>query len=61
MADELKPLKSGYYIWHYLPSSIAAGIFAVLFAISLFALSWRMWRTRTWFCSAFVIGVFSKF
>ncbi|KFY81135.1 hypothetical protein V499_00069 [Pseudogymnoascus sp. VKM F-103] len=49
---------NGYYLWHYLPSKAAAIIFCILFIIATAAHSWRMYRTRAWFCLAFTIGAF---
>ncbi|TKX24767.1 hypothetical protein C1H76_2942 [Elsinoe australis] len=53
----LEPLKSGYYVWHYLPSIPAAAIFAVLFALSIVLLSIKMFRTKTYFVIPLLIGV----
>ncbi|KAH8594841.1 RTA1 like protein-domain-containing protein [Bisporella sp. PMI_857] len=58
---QLLPLKSGYYIWKYVPSVPAAAISAILWITITAFLGWRMFRTRTWFCSAFVIGCFMEF
>lgn len=58
---ELLPLKSGYYIWKYVPSTPASVISAILWLIITALLGWRMFKTRTWFCSAFLIGCFSKY
>lgn len=30
---KLEPLKSGYYVWHYVPSIAAAIIFIILFLV----------------------------
>ncbi|KAH8686093.1 RTA1 like protein [Tricladium varicosporioides] len=51
----------GYYLWKYIPSAPAAGIFAALFVIATIALGWRMYTTKTWFCTAFVLGCFFEF
>lgn len=48
---------NGYPLWHYLPSTVAAVIFTVLFVLGAAAISWRMWTTRAWYCTAFLIGV----
>ncbi|RDW56848.1 hypothetical protein BP5796_12915 [Coleophoma crateriformis] len=53
---ELKPLKSGYYIWTYLPSQPAAAIFAILFIVSSLAHIWFLVQRRTWFCIVLTIG-----
>ncbi|KAK7431570.1 hypothetical protein QQZ08_001788 [Neonectria magnoliae] len=54
---ELKPYRGGYYLWNYLPSRAAAIIFLFLFLIATAAVAWRMYKTRTWYCSVFVAGV----
>jgi hypothetical protein len=48
---------NGYPLWHYLPSTVAAVIFTVLFILGAAAVSWRMYTTRAWYCTAFLIGV----
>ncbi|KAH6687838.1 RTA1 like protein-domain-containing protein [Plectosphaerella plurivora] len=48
---------NGYPLWLYLPSTIAAVIFTVLFGLGAIAISWRMFTTRAWYCTAFLIGV----
>ncbi|KAF7557966.1 hypothetical protein G7Z17_g243 [Cylindrodendrum hubeiense] len=53
---ELKPYRGGYYLWNYLPSTPAAIIFLILFLLITGAVAWRMYKTKTWFCSVFVIG-----
>ena len=58
---ELLPLKSGYYVWNYVPSTAAAAIVAILWIVAAGLLGWRTFRTRTWFCMAFIIGCFSTF
>lgn len=58
---QLKPYKGGYYIWHYVPSQAAGIVFAVAFALLTAAAMWRMFHTRTWYCSVFVIGGLCKF
>jgi len=57
---ELKPLPGGYYIWKFVPS-IALAVVALLLWLSIAgAISWKMWKTRTWFCTCLVIGAFSR-
>ncbi|KAK3934435.1 RTA1 like protein [Diplogelasinospora grovesii] len=53
---QLQPYKGGYYLWKYVPSVEAAAIFCVLFLFATAAHSWRVWKTRTWFCIPFAIG-----
>ncbi|KAN0117846.1 RTA1 like protein [Hyaloscypha variabilis] len=52
---------NGYYLWKYVPSVAAAGIFAALFAIAMFAHFWRVYTTKSKFCLAFAIGCFFEF
>lgn len=53
---ELKPYRGDYYLWRYIPSTPAAGIFTALFALGTAYIAWRMFKSRAWFCTAFVIG-----
>lgn len=53
---QLKPYRGDYYLWNYIPSTPAAAIFAVLFALGTGHIFWRLIRTRAWFCIAFAIG-----
>jgi hypothetical protein len=48
------------YLWNYVPNLPAAIIFAVLYLTMSCLISLRMYKTDTWFCSAFAIGCFSK-
>ena len=57
---KLEPFRGDYYLWKYLPSAVAAAIFLVLFLVATLVISWRIWRTRTWFCSAFAVGGLCK-
>ncbi|KAL0941460.1 RTA1 domain-containing protein [Colletotrichum truncatum] len=53
---ELLPYKGDFYLWKYVPSMAAAVIFTIIF-LALSALhTWKMFRTRLWFCIPFVIG-----
>jgi hypothetical protein len=56
----LEPHKGGYYLWNYLPSVPAAVIFILAFLVMTSLITWRMWKTKTWFCTAFAIGGFCK-
>ncbi|KAJ0346633.1 hypothetical protein COL154_008500 [Colletotrichum chrysophilum] len=47
---------NGYYLWHYVPSMVAAIIFEVLFVLVTLYHAWMIARTKTWFCIVFVIG-----
>lgn len=57
---KLEPLEGGYYLWKYLPSIAAAVIFILLFLVMSILVSWRMFKTRTWFCIPFAVGGFCK-
>ncbi|KAH7317208.1 RTA1 like protein-domain-containing protein [Rhexocercosporidium sp. MPI-PUGE-AT-0058] len=57
---ELLPLSSGYYIWHYVPNVALSVVASVAWIGIGAALSWKMWKTRTWFCSCFAIGCFME-
>ncbi|KAF2218571.1 RTA1 like protein-domain-containing protein [Elsinoe ampelina] len=48
---------NGYYLWHYLPSVLPAAIFVILFALSFAYLTFRLVKTRTWFCIPFLVGI----
>ncbi|KAK2598472.1 hypothetical protein N8I77_011885 [Diaporthe amygdali] len=58
---QLEPTKGGYYLWKYLPSVPAAVIFLLLFLGMTALISWRMYKTKTWFCLPFAIGGFFEF
>ncbi|KXH59277.1 rta1 domain-containing protein [Colletotrichum salicis] len=47
---------NGYYLWHYVPSLIAAIVFEVLFVLATLFHAYKIARTKTWFCVVFVIG-----
>ncbi|KAI0897119.1 RTA1 like protein-domain-containing protein [Annulohypoxylon nitens] len=53
---ELKPYRGNYYLWQYLPSTAAAGVFAALFILGTGYITWQTIRTRTHFCIVFIIG-----
>lgn len=55
----LEPYKHGYYLWKYVPSAAAAGIFCAIFGVVTIAFVWRIWKTRTWFCIPFAVGGYS--
>jgi hypothetical protein len=52
----LKPYRGNYYLWDYLPSTPAAVVFVVLFAAATGAVSFRMFKSKTWFSVPFIIG-----
>ncbi|KAE8338225.1 hypothetical protein BDV24DRAFT_176828 [Aspergillus arachidicola] len=53
---ELKPYKHGYYLWLYVPSIGAAITFLLFYGIATIFHTYRLIKTRTWFCLPFVIG-----
>ncbi|KAJ5311996.1 RTA1 like protein [Penicillium antarcticum] len=53
---KLEPLKSGYYVWQYVPSMVAAVIFLVVFLLATFFHFWKIFRTRVRFTLPFAIG-----
>ena len=55
----LEPLRSGYYVWKYLPSIEAAAIFCIIWALATSAHIWKIWKTRGWFGIPFAVGGFS--
>lgn len=57
---KLEPYKGGYYLWQYVPSIAAAVIFLLLFLGMTALVSWRMFKTRTWFCLPFALGGLCK-
>ncbi|RAR15387.1 RTA1 like protein [Stemphylium lycopersici] len=61
MANGVEPTKGGYYLWNYLPSVAAAVIFIILFLVMTGLISWRMYKTKTWFCVSFAIGGLFEF
>ncbi|KAK3293856.1 RTA1 like protein-domain-containing protein [Chaetomium fimeti] len=58
---KLEPFRGDYYLWKYLPSIPAAVVFLLLYICATLAFSWRIWRTKTWFCTAFAIGCLCQF
>ncbi|KAJ9606033.1 hypothetical protein H2200_009882 [Cladophialophora chaetospira] len=52
----LKPYKGDFYLWHYVPSVIAAAVVAGCFAILTLWVIWRIFTTRTRFSIPFAIG-----
>lgn len=58
---KLEPLKSGYYVWHYVPSIAASVIFTIIFsAITAFHF-WKLFKTKVRFTIPFAIGGLCKF
>jgi hypothetical protein len=49
---------NGYYLWKYLPSIPAAIIFLLLFITTTALHTYKMIKSKTWFCTVFVIGGF---
>jgi len=46
----------GVYLWNYVPSLPLAVVFAALFALATILHTWKMVKTKMWFCLPFVIG-----
>ncbi|KAH8897320.1 RTA1-domain-containing protein [Thozetella sp. PMI_491] len=46
----------GAYLWHYVPSQVAAIVFAALFTVITALHGWKMFSGRFWFCLPFFIG-----
>jgi hypothetical protein len=57
----LEPTRGGYYLWKFIPSLPAAVIFILAFLVMTALISWRMFKTKTWFCVPFAIGGFCKY
>ncbi|ESZ89894.1 hypothetical protein SBOR_9719 [Sclerotinia borealis F-4128] len=53
---ELLPYSGDYYLWNYVPSMAAAVIFIILFIATTGLNSWRMFKTKTWFCVPMALG-----
>ncbi|RHZ63051.1 RTA1 domain-containing protein [Aspergillus thermomutatus] len=58
---KLQPLKSGYYVWKYVPSVAAAVIFILLFLAITSVHFWKSFRTRVRFTLPFAIGGLFEF
>ncbi|KAK9358714.1 hypothetical protein V1504DRAFT_441918 [Lipomyces starkeyi] len=53
---ELRPLRSGYYVWHYVPSIAASIIFFLLFLSATSFHFWKIWKLKYRMMLAFTIG-----
>ncbi|CAG8060038.1 unnamed protein product [Penicillium olsonii] len=53
---KLESLKSGYYVWQYVPSIVAAVIFLILFLAATSFHFWKIFRTKVRFTLPFAIG-----
>ncbi|KAJ6015230.1 RTA1 like protein [Penicillium herquei] len=53
---KLESLKSGYYVWQYVPSTAAAVIFLILFVLATSFHFWKIFRDRVKFTLPFAIG-----
>lgn len=54
---QLKPIDgTTVYLWKYLPSIPLAAIAIILFALTTSAHSYRVFKSRSWFCIPFLIG-----
>jgi uncharacterized membrane protein YpjA len=45
-----------YKFWNYVPSMPAAVIFMLVFLVLTGLHTWKMIKTKTWFCIPFTIG-----
>ncbi|KAK0240529.1 RTA1 like protein-domain-containing protein [Armillaria nabsnona] len=45
-----------FELYHYTPSAVAAVIFAAIFFLSSIIQAWRIFKTRSWYFSAMVVG-----
>jgi hypothetical protein len=50
----------GFQPYHYDPSLAAAAISAILFLATTLAHTWQMFKHKTWFFVAFIVGEFCK-
>ncbi|TEY86385.1 hypothetical protein BOTCAL_0009g00120 [Botryotinia calthae] len=53
---KLEPYRGDYYLWNYIPSKAAAIIFIILFIVTTGLHTWRIYKTKSWFCIAFTVG-----
>lgn len=58
---KLEPLRSGYYVWHYVPSIAASIVFIILFLAVTGVHFWKLFRTKVRFTLPFAIGGLRKF
>ncbi|USP81328.1 RTA1 like protein [Curvularia clavata] len=59
--NKLEPTRAGYYLWNYVPSLAAAIVFIFVFLLLTLLVSWRMFKTKTWFSISFALGGFFEF
>ncbi|KAF7959068.1 hypothetical protein EAE96_002585 [Botrytis aclada] len=52
----LEPYRGDYYLWNYIPSIAASIIFIILFIITTALHTWRLFKTKSWFCISFCVG-----
>lgn len=48
------------YLWKYIPSLPGNVVFAALWTIMAALVGYRMFKTKTWFVSAFFVGLICK-
>jgi hypothetical protein len=61
MPEILLAYENGTYLYKYVPKLPLAATAAGLWLIPTVYLSWRMHKTRAWFCSSFVAGCVSTY
>lgn len=54
--EGVEPYKGWYYLWKYVPSIPAAGVFAGVFLIVTVLVTWKAWKSRTWYCIILSVG-----
>lgn len=52
----LEPYKGDNFLWKYVPSLALSLVFMVLFTVLTLLHTWKMWKSRLWFCAPFVFG-----
>jgi hypothetical protein len=53
-------MSRSYKFWNYVPSIPAAVIFMLIFMVLTGLHTWKLFRTRSWFCIAFTLGGLCK-
>jgi len=56
----LEPYKGDYYLWKYLPSLPGSIAFILLFLIVVTLQGMKLYKTRAWFCTYFLVGCIRK-
>jgi hypothetical protein len=57
----LEPVQgTNIYLWKYIPSLAGSILFIILYLAMACLIGFRMYKTKTWFGPAFVIGCIRK-